>query len=254
VTAELERRPDAPAPTQYDELWRLANRIHKTEFVPAAFRGRPDAVLACILTGRALFVAEMIALKHISLINGRPDESAELMRALVKRAGHTLIAEHRTAEKATITGIRADDRTPMTVTWTLDDAVTAELVTLDDDGHPVATTDKGKALPWQAYTRVMLYNRATKELCRAHFGDVLAGLSPAVVDLDLDAELAADEYQSAIEVDSVELAGLSPGPERGEAPGPGTDEVRPPHPASTPEAPAGGPQPADDLDPERPFE
>jgi hypothetical protein len=185
-------------PTQYDELWRLAQRIHDTDFVPVGLRGRPTAVLACILYGQALDIPEMVALRHIAVINGRPAEDAQLMRALVKRAGHTLIPETRTATQATITGVRVDDKTTMTVTWTLADAVSAELLTVDEHGQAVAKTRDGKPLPWQSYTRVMLYNRATVELVRAHFGEVLAGFSAPLLDLDVESELAADDYQDRI--------------------------------------------------------
>jgi hypothetical protein len=165
-----------PAATPYDADWRLAKRLADTEFVPVAMRGRPEAVLGCILMADALHIHPYVALAQVAIINGRPTMSSELMRALVKRAGHTLIAETRTAERATITGVRADDKTVLQVTWTLEDAANADLLKLDKNGRPVALTNSGKPLPWQAYTRVMLYARATAELCRAHFADVLAGI------------------------------------------------------------------------------
>ena len=250
---------EARAPTQYDELWRLANRIQNTEFVPVAFRGRPDAILAAVLYGRGIDVAEIVALQHIVVINGRTDADAQLKRALVKRAGHTLIPETRTATKATITGVRRDDRTSLTVSWTLEDAVRAQLVTLDQDGHPIAKTKSGAVLPWQAYTTVMLYNRASVELCNAHFSDVLAGFSPQPNVEAYDDELADREYQDDVGFDGpVEFGvnldgtvGLVPSlPARTDSGGGEVPEVRP---APTGGTSRGGPEPQPDLDVEGLF-
>jgi hypothetical protein len=176
----VERLDQRATPTPYDDMWRLSQRIASTEFVPSSLRGRPEAVLACILFGRDLGLGEMVALANIGMINGRPNLSAEIVRALVKRAGHTLIWEHTDATKATLTGVRADDKTTLTLTWTLADAQTAGLITLDTEGKPVSQTKDGKPLPWQGYTRTMLRERVTTELCGALFGDVLAGIATPV--------------------------------------------------------------------------
>src|SRR5579863_6018094 len=67
---------------------KLADKICDTEFVPAAMRGKPDAVTAAILTGRELGLPPMLALRTINMIKGTPSLSAEYMRAKVQSLGH----------------------------------------------------------------------------------------------------------------------------------------------------------------------
>ena len=57
----------------------LADRISRTEFVPKPMQGRPEAVLAAILTGHELGVGPMVALANIDVIEGRPAIRSHLM-------------------------------------------------------------------------------------------------------------------------------------------------------------------------------
>jgi RecT family len=140
---------------------RLAGRIHNTRFVPKALRGDPHEVLACILTGAELGLGPMTSLRMINVIDGRPAASAELMRALVNRAGHRLSVVEAKQDKVTLYGRRRDTGSEATVTWTVEDAKRAQLW--------------GKGA-WSTYPRSMLLARATSELCRQIFSDVIGGL------------------------------------------------------------------------------
>ena len=66
-------------PTSSIELagtaWPIAQQIARTEFVPAALRGKPEAVLACIMTGHELGIGAMQSLAKIHVIEGRPAKS-----------------------------------------------------------------------------------------------------------------------------------------------------------------------------------
>jgi hypothetical protein len=86
---------------------------------------------------------------------------AELMRALVNRAGHRLSVVEARQDRVTLHGQRRDTGAQATVTWTIDDAKRAKLL-----GNPA----------WQMYPRSMLLARATSELCRQIFSDVIGGL------------------------------------------------------------------------------
>ena len=146
---------------QVEELSRV---IAGTEFVPTAFRGRPAAVGAAILAGREIGIGPMTSLQHLHVIEGRPSMSAQLMRALVQAAGHRIRIVESTSTRCVLAGQRRGDDEGTTVTFTMDDAKRAGL-----DRRP----------NWAKYPRAMLVARATGELCRLIFADVLGGITLA---------------------------------------------------------------------------
>jgi hypothetical protein len=161
------------------EAWKLASRVADTDFVPKALRGKPEAVLACILAGHEAGISPMQALSKIHVVDGRPAMSAELMRALVLRAGHEIWIEEQSGSRVIVAGQRAGSERVSKVAWTLDDAKRANLA--------------GKQ-NWRSYPRAMLLARATAELCRALFPDVLAGISNTIEELQdgFDVEAPAE--------------------------------------------------------------
>ena len=148
-------------PPSWVAIMRLAARIHDTSFVPRALRGQPHEVLAAMLTGDELGLGPMQSLRMINVIEGRPSISAELMRALVNRAGHRLRVVEAKQDRVTLSGQRRDTGATATVTWTLKDAERAQLT---------------KNPAWSKYPRSMLLARATSELCRQIFADIVTGL------------------------------------------------------------------------------
>ncbi len=167
-TTSLELAPEA---------WKLASRVANTEFVPKQLRNKPEAVLACILAGHEAGVSPMQALSKIHVVDGRPAMSSELMRALVLKAGHEIWVEEASSERVIMSGVRKGSERPSRVTWTMDDARRARLVGKDN---------------WKSYPRAMLLARATTELCRMLFPDVLAGISHSIEELsdgDVDESL-----------------------------------------------------------------
>lgn len=167
--------PPGYVPT-FAETWRLAQRIAKTEFVPGSLRDRPDAVLACVLFGRELGIGPMQSLSQINVIDGKPTMSPELMRGLVRGAGHRLTIDEWDDTTCSVTGTRADTGESLSLAWNLERARDAGLCTIVD-GRARARSLRDKPLPWESYTRAMLHARATSELCRALFADVIAGVS-----------------------------------------------------------------------------
>ena len=65
-------------------------------------------MLACILTGEELGLGPMQSLRMVNVIEGRPAASAELMRALVNRAGHRLSVVEAKQDQVTLYGRRSD--------------------------------------------------------------------------------------------------------------------------------------------------
>ena len=112
----------ADVPKSWVAAMRLAARIHSTPFVPPGLRGNPNSVLACILTGEELGLGPMQSLRMVHVIDGRPSASAELMRALVNRAGHRVDVVEAKQDTVTLSGQRAETGARAPVTWTLADA------------------------------------------------------------------------------------------------------------------------------------
>lgn len=143
--------------------WDLAERVAATEFVPKDLRRRPEAVLAALLSGAERGLGPMESLRSINVIEGKPSLSAEAMRALVLAAGHEIEIIESNANKATLVGRRAGSTTTSPpFTWTIDRARRANLTNKDN---------------WRKYPEAMLLARASTDLCRAVFPDVIAGLA-----------------------------------------------------------------------------
>lgn len=142
----------------------FAGQISQTEFVPTALRGRDNGakVAAAIMTGRELGLPPMTSLASIHVINGKPGISAEMMRGLVLQAGHEIRVTESTSVKVVIKGRRAGggDEDWTTVEWSEQDSRRAGILT----GNHVK------------YPRQMFAARATTELCRLLFADVIHGL------------------------------------------------------------------------------
>lgn len=151
-------RPLSPA----EVSWKVAQKIANTPFVPTAFRGKPESVYAAVLYGEELGLGPMQSLTQIHVIEGKPSLAPEGMRGLVLKAGHRIDVKTATNEKVILFGKRADSGSEATVEWTMRDAQLAGLA--------------GRGA-WKTYPRAMLLARATSELCRMLFADIIAGLS-----------------------------------------------------------------------------
>lgn len=140
----------------------LAEVLAPTEFVPKQLRGRPEAIAAAIMYGAEVGIGPMQALASIAIVDGRPAPSAELLRALVFASGGEIWVEDSSGTRVTVAGRRVGSPNTVTVTWTMEQARAANLA--------------GKQ-NWRQYPRQMLTARATAELARLLWPDVVKGLS-----------------------------------------------------------------------------
>lgn len=156
--------------------------------VPAGLRDgnamNPGKVLMAMEQAVVLGFHPMVGVNNINVIDGKVSIPPSLMQAAVRNAGHKLrISKTGTVEggdyAVTATLVRSDDPdAPFTATWTPQRAHRAGLCTyVQEDGHWVvkATSQSGKALPWQNYTEAMCKARAISEVVMEGATDVMMG-------------------------------------------------------------------------------
>lgn len=209
-----------PGEHESQRIWKLANAIASTDFVPKSLRGNPPAIMAAMLTGRELGIMPMRALRQVNIIEGQPSPSPELMMALALKAGHEVDVVETSRQRCVVEVRRKEwpeDRRRR-LEWSLDDAVAAGLCTVTDDGKVRARSKQGNPLPWESYTRAMLRSRAVSEACRTWLPDVVDGAS--YVPEELGAPVTPDGHAQEL-VDAAETRGDTFDPLDGEP-----DEVR----------------------------
>lgn len=137
-----------------------------------------EAIFAVLLRGRALGLDATTSLSLFHVVEGRPTMHADLVVGLVLRSGKAEFFElvETTHERATWATKRKGGRKELSITWTMEDALRANLVTKDPQGRYHGITRSGKPSNWDKYPRAMLRHRAATELARAVYSDVTAGL------------------------------------------------------------------------------
>ena len=157
------------------EYLELATQIAKTAMVPTALRGQPEQLLAVMMYGAELGIGPMQAMQQINFIEGKPSMAPELMRALIRKAGHRLNIT-QTQDECVIVGERGDTGEVGESGFSVADAVDAGLCRVVD-GKVQARSSNGNKLPWEKYTKDMLLARATSRIARMMFSDVISGMS-----------------------------------------------------------------------------
>lgn len=176
-----------------------AQAVAQSTLIPDGYRNQPANVLWVMDLADALGVPFPQVMQTMAVMRGRMTMSADLMAAVVRRAGHKL----RVREQGM--------------------SVTAVLVRQDDPDYEfTATWDEAKARqaglwgqrgPWTQYPTQMLRSRAVTEVCRQGASDALAGtiyspdeLQPAESDPNAtDTEpAAATHHASAVDAASAQ--------------------------------------------------
>lgn len=139
-----------------------ARTLAVSPMLPKDYQRNPGNILLAIEYAASLGIQPIHAITAIHVISGKPAASADLIAALVRRAGHTLRVVSTDTE-ATATLIRADDPSfEYKVTWTIDRAKKAQLLS-----NP----------SWGKYPAAMLRSRAITEVARQGASDAVLGLS-----------------------------------------------------------------------------
>jgi len=177
--------PVLPSQDEWAGIAQMAKMLVASELIPKALRQLRDPVAGVayiLLAGRDLGIRPTLALSRIHIIDGKPSMSAELMVALVRRAGHKVRVPVTTAMTCTAEGHRAEDEPDVwqSVTYTLDEARAAGITGKDN---------------WKHYPAAMLRARAISGLCRITFADVLMGVTYLPEELGEHGEVV-DVYES----------------------------------------------------------
>lgn len=150
--------------SRLSERMNYAKALAAASLLPSQYRGQPANVLLAMEYGDALGLSAIAAIQGVNVIDGKPTASAQLIGALVRRAGHRLRVETSpdgTSARATI--IRADDpEFPFTCVWSMERAQAAGLA--------------GKGA-WRTYPEAMLKARAITEVARDACPEVLSGVA-----------------------------------------------------------------------------
>lgn len=148
-------------PSDFTAQMHMATVLADSTLLPVHLRGKPANVLVVLQGARALDVSAFWAFQSMHVIDGKLGLSAELMRALVIRAGHTVRVVERSNARAIVEIQRADRDTPYRAEFTWDDAVAAKLTGRDN---------------YTKYRKSMLVARATAIAVRDECPDVMFGV------------------------------------------------------------------------------
>lgn len=154
------------------QIQTLGQTLVKSGLLPQAVR-TPEAAVAIILKGRELGIPPMQALSHIHVISGKPTLSAELMLAMVMKAGHEVWIVATNAQRCEIAGKRKGSTREQSLTFSMEDAQRAGVL-----NNPT----------WKKYPDAMLRARAISAFCRMFAPDVLMGASYTPEELGADVD------------------------------------------------------------------
>jgi hypothetical protein len=171
MTTEIStQRAGGLALASFDDAFRFATMVSKSEFAPKDFKGKPESCLLAIQHGSEVGLSPMQSLQSIAVINGRPTIWGDAALALVQAsAACEYVKETLEGEGKALTAVcevkRRGYPAPTVVRFSMADAERAGLL--------------GKSGPWTQYTSRMLALRARGFALRNAFADALRGLITA---------------------------------------------------------------------------
>lgn len=178
ITELSTQKSFLPAPSTFEEAWRLSQVLADSDMVPKDFKGKPGNCMIAMQWGSDLGIPGIQALQNIAVINGRPSIWGDAAKALViGRADCEDIQEFFEGEGDNLTAVcvaKRKGKSPVTSKFSVSDAKAAGLI--------------GKQGPWTQYRNRMLQMRARGFALRDAFPDALRGLSIAEESQDIPVE------------------------------------------------------------------
>jgi len=154
----------------FDDAFRFATMVAKSEFAPKDFRGKPESCLLAIQHGSEIGLSPMQSLQNIACINGRPAIWGDAALALCL-ASPVCDGIHET--------IDGDGDNMTAVCQTSRKGKDANVVARFSVSDAKKAGLWGKSGPWTQYPKRMLQLRARGFALRDAFPDVLKGLVTA---------------------------------------------------------------------------
>lgn len=180
MSNQIARLSGTDVPSSAPEMMQVAKFMAASKMLPKHLVGDEASTFSVMLAARSLDIPMWAAFQQIIVQSGRTSMSATLMQSLVIRAGFNLFLrdsdENRAIVRAERPGIGPDQRGWTEVSFSVDDAVAAKLLTRKSDGALQARSLSGSALPWELYREDMLIARAVSRAARRFFPDVLMGM------------------------------------------------------------------------------
>lgn len=176
MSTEVARTGGSPA--SLSERMDYARALATSDLLPAQYRNKPGNVLLAVEYGQALGIPPMTAIQGIHVIQGKPTLSADLMAAMVRRAGHRLRVRVDDGPVGVAELIRSDDpEYTYRCSWDIGRAKAADLLGKDN---------------WKHHLPSMLKARAISEVVREGASEVLHGLIYTAEELDPNIPVGAD--------------------------------------------------------------
>lgn len=172
-----------PTDGHLSERMQYAQALAAADLLPTAYRRKPANVLLAMEYGHALGLDTVTAIQSVHVVEGKPTASAQLIGALVRRAGHRLRVIGDDKHAVAVIVRRDDPDFEFRSEWTIARAQAAGLV--------------GKGV-WKQYPAAMLKARAITEVARDACPEALAGVAYTPEELGHDAP--ADWEQPVVEV------------------------------------------------------
>ena len=154
----------------FDDAFRFASMVAKSDFAPKDFKGKAESCLLAIQHGSEVGLSPMQSLQSIAVINGRPTIWGDAALALVQSSPVCeYVREYTEGEGEGLVAVCEAKRrgypAPTVVRFSMADAKRAGLA--------------GKSGPWTQYPARMLTLRARGFALRNAFADALRGLITA---------------------------------------------------------------------------
>jgi hypothetical protein len=156
-----------PSKSEMAVMLRTAEILFEGGLLPESIKNH-QAAFTIMLKGRELGISAMNAFASINVIKGKPTLSADLMVAILRRAGHKLWVVKSTDTECVMKGYRRDEPDRVVeIRFTYEDATRAGLTNPDRNGNPST---------WMKYPAQLCYARCASRLARIIAPDELAGM------------------------------------------------------------------------------
>jgi hypothetical protein len=173
-----------------------AETVCSTSMVPAAYRGKPAEATAAILAGAELGFSPMASLRAFDNILGTPAPKAMTLRAVVQAAGHEVVIEESSNERAVVSARRKGSDTWQTSVW--DVARAQQLAQFKSNPN------------YKTNLAQMLCARATAEACRWVAADAIMGMPYAAEEIEDQPALAAPPVARRLTVAELDAPPAAP--------------------------------------------